>query len=64
MLFLVKQFVCVCVCETEMEERSFEQQCAIKFCVKYGESGIEISNKLKQSNGEHAFHEITSVQVV
>jgi len=30
----------VCVCVTEMEERNFEQRCAIKFCVKLGETGI------------------------
>ena len=51
--FLVKRY-CVCVCVTEMEERNFEQQCAIKFCVKLGETGIETFNKLKQVNGEHA----------
>jgi len=37
-----------------MEERNFEQQCAIKFCVKLGETGIETFNKLKQAYGEHA----------
>jgi len=47
--FFVKQFLCVCV--TEMEERNFEQRCAIKFCVKLGESGIETFNKLKQAYG-------------
>ena len=46
--------VCVCVCVTEMEERNFEQRCAIKFCVKLGETGIETLNKLKQAYGEHA----------
>ena len=44
----------LCVCVTEMEERSFEQRCAIKFCVKLGETGIETFNKLKQAYGEHA----------
>ena len=53
MRFLVKQY-CVCVCVTEMEERNFEQRCAIKFCVKLGETGIETFNKLKQAYGEHA----------
>ena len=52
MRFLVKQFFCLCV--TEMEERNFEQRCAIKFCVKLGETGIETFNKLKQTYGEHA----------
>jgi hypothetical protein len=42
------------VCVTEIEERIFEQRCAIKFCVKHGETGIETSNKLKQAYGEHA----------
>ena len=37
-----------------MEERNFEQRCAIKFCVKLGETGIETFNKLKQAYGEHA----------
>ena len=50
MRFLVKQFLCV----KEMEERNFEQRCAIKFCVKLGETGIETFNKLKQAYGEHA----------
>jgi len=37
-----------------MEERNFEQQCAVKFCVKLGETGIETFNKPKQAYGEHA----------
>ena len=37
-----------------MEERNFEQRCAIKFCVKLGETGIEIFNKPKQAYGEHS----------
>ena len=37
-----------------MEEHNFEQRCAIKFCVKLGESGIETFNKVKQAYGEHA----------
>ena len=37
-----------------MEERNFEQRCAIKFCVKLGETSIETFNKLKQAYGEHA----------
>jgi len=36
-----------------MEERNFEQRCAIKFCVKLGEAGFETFNKLKQAYGEH-----------
>ena len=37
-----------------MEERNFDQRCAIKFCVKLGEIGTETFNKLKQAYGEHA----------
>jgi uncharacterized cysteine cluster protein YcgN (CxxCxxCC family) len=37
-----------------MKERNFEQQCANKFCVKLGETGIETFNKLKQAYGKHA----------
>jgi len=37
-----------------MEERNFEQRCAIKFCVKLWETGIETFNKLQQAYGEHA----------
>jgi hypothetical protein len=37
-----------------MEERNFKQRCAIKFCVKLGETGNETSNQLKQTYGEHA----------
>jgi uncharacterized protein YktA (UPF0223 family) len=37
-----------------MEERNFEQRCAIKFCVKLGETSIETFNKLKQAYGEQA----------
>ena len=37
-----------------MEERKIEQRCAIKFCVKLGETCIEIFNKLKQAYGELA----------
>jgi len=46
--------VCVCVCVTELEERNFEQRCAIKFYVKLGKTGIGTFNKLKQAYGEHA----------
>jgi len=42
------------VCVTETEERNFEQGCAITFCVKLGETGIETFNKPKQAYGEHA----------
>ena len=36
-----------------MEERNFEQRCAIKYGVTLGETGIETFNKLKQTYGEH-----------
>ena len=36
-----------------MEERNFEQRCAINFCVKLGVTGIETFNKLKQAYGDH-----------
>ena len=36
-----------------MEERNFEQRCAITFCFKLGETGIQTCNKLKQAYGEH-----------
>jgi len=39
------------MCVTEVEERNFEQRCAIKFCVKLGENGTETFNKLKQAYG-------------
>ena len=31
----------------KLEERNFKQRCAIKFCVKLGETGIETFSKLK-----------------
>ena len=42
------------MCVMEMEERNFKQRCAIKFCVKLGETGIETFNKLKQAFRKHA----------
>ena len=41
------------MCVKEIEERNFEQRCAINFCVKLGETAIETFNKLKQAYGEH-----------
>ena len=38
----------------EMEERNFEQRCAINFCLKLGEDGTETFSKMKQVYGEHA----------
>ena len=37
-----------------MEERNFDQRYTIKFCVKFGETGIDTFNKLKEAYGEHA----------
>jgi len=34
-----------------MEDRNFEQRCAIKFFVKLGETGFETFNKLKLALG-------------
>jgi len=36
-----------------MEEHNFKQQCAIKFSVKLGETGIGNFNILKQAYGKH-----------
>ncbi|GFU66188.1 protein GVQW3 [Trichonephila clavipes] len=35
-----------------MEQRNLEQRCAIKFCVKLGESASVTFEKLKQTYGE------------
>jgi hypothetical protein len=43
-----------------MEERNFEQRCAIKFRVKLGENGTETFHKMKQAYGEH---ELSRLQV-
>ena len=51
MLFLVKQFLCVCHGNGRPQ---FEQRCVINFCVKHGVTGIETFHKLKQAYGEHA----------
>ena len=37
-----------------MEQRNLEQRCAIKFCVKLGESASVTFEKLKQAYGEHS----------
>jgi len=36
-----------------MEWQKFEQSCAIKFCVKLGESGTVTYEKLQRAYGEH-----------
>ena len=42
--------VCVCVCHGK-EEHNFQQRCAIKFCVKLGETGTETFSKLNRPMG-------------
>jgi len=38
----------------KMDQQKFEQCCAIKFCVKLGESATVIYEKLQRANGEHS----------
>ena len=37
-----------------MDRQKFEQSCAIKFCVKLGESATVTYEKLKRAYGEHS----------
>ena len=37
-----------------MDRQKFEQRCAIKFCVKLGESATVTYEKLKRAYGEHS----------
>ena len=37
-----------------MDQQKFEQRCAIKFCVKFGESATVTYEKLQRANGEHS----------
>ena len=39
---------------TKMDRQKFEQCCAIKFCVKLGESATVTYEKLKRAYGEHS----------
>ena len=41
-------------CVTKMNWRKFEQSCAIKFCVKLGESATVTYEKLQRAYGEHS----------
>ena len=41
-------------CVTKMDRQKFEQLCAIKFCVKLGESATVTYEKLQRSYGEHS----------
>ena len=36
-----------------MDRQKFEQSCAIKFCVKFGESATVTFEKLQRAYGEH-----------
>ena len=41
-------------CVTKMDRQRFEQRCAIKFCVKLGESATVTYEKLQRAYGEHS----------
>ena len=41
-------------CVTKMDRQKFEQSCAIKFCVKLGESAAVTYEKLQRTYGEHS----------
>ena len=41
-------------CVTKMDRQKFEQRCAIKFCVKLGESATVNYVKLQRAYGEHS----------
>jgi len=41
-------------CVTKIDQQKFEQRCAIKFCVKLGESATVIYEKLQRAYGEHS----------
>ena len=41
-------------CVTKMDRQKFEQHCAIKFCVKLGESTTVTHEKLQRACGEHS----------
>ena len=38
----------------KMDRQKFEQRCAIKFCVKLGESATVTCEKLRRAYGEHS----------
>ena len=48
-------------CVTKMDRRKFEQRCAIKFCVKLGESATVTYEKFQRAYGEHS---LSRAQVV
>ena len=41
-------------CVTKIDRQRFEQRCAIKFCVKYGESATVTYEKSQRAYGEHS----------
>jgi len=41
-------------CVTKMDWQKFERRCAIKFCVKLGESATVTYEKLQRAYGEHS----------
>ena len=41
-------------CVTKMDRQKFEQSCAIKFCVKFGDSATVTYEKLQRAYGEHS----------
>ena len=41
-------------CVKKMDRQKFEQRCANKFCVKFGESASVIYEKLQRAYGEHS----------
>ena len=41
-------------CVTKMDWQKFEQSCAVKFCVKLGESATVTYEKLQSAYGEHS----------
>jgi hypothetical protein len=41
-------------CVTKMDWEKFEQRCAIKFCVKLGESATVTYEKVQRAYGEHS----------
>ena len=41
-------------CVTKMDRKKFEQHCAIKFCVKLGDSATVTYEKLQRAYGEHS----------
>ena len=42
----------------KMDRQKFEQRCAIKFCVKLGESANVIYEKLERAYGEHSLSRV------